>query len=419
MQSIPQIVRERLKAEATASGHPDADFLTAFAEQSLSKRERAGILKHLAACANCREIIALALPASGELGNASVAIRRPWFVWPALRWGFATAGLALLAVGIVEFERHQPANPTAVARQIMPAPVVAGLENQASRPTASTLPAPREAVSDESLGKSMVSAKKDARRVAEGEVRLHGKLLSAQPQNARAVQPPPEALVAKQAPAPLPAASQMAAVQAQNQAVQAQNQAVAVVEAQSTDSQVAQVKVPSSADQLFGYNSAPMSRAKPANIEPAGSGAAGAVLTTPRWSITAVGGLEQSLDQGKTWRDVDVNAPPMSATPTTAKALTSTTAIHHEALKAATAAVFFRAVTAAGSEVWAGGSNTALFHSADGGDHWTRILPSSSGVVLSGDVVSIEFPDPQHGTVTTSTPEIWITVDDGRSWQKR
>jgi photosystem II stability/assembly factor-like uncharacterized protein len=40
-------------------------------------------------------------------------------------------------------------------------------------------------------------------------------------------------------------------------------------------------------------------------------------------------------------------------------------------------------------------------------------------VVLTGDVVRIEFPDPQHGTVTTSTPEIWITTDDGQSWQKQ
>ncbi len=409
MQSIPQIVRERLKAGAAASGHPDADFLAAFAEHSLSERERADVLSHLAACGDCREIVALALPASGKLATASVAMRRSWFAWPAFRWGFATAGVALLAIGIVEFERHQPGNSATLGRQAIPAPVVAGLQTQGSQQTASTLPAgaPGEAVSDKSLGKSIVSASKEAHRVDEGGLRLHGKLMSAQPWNSRAVQAPSAALAVKQAPAPLPPASQMVTVRVQKE----------VVEVQSADSQVAQVKVPSSAEQLFGYNSAPLTRAKPANIAPVPSAAAGAVLATPRWSITAVGGLERSLDQGKTWQDVEVNTPPVSGTPM--NTLKSSLTLHGEALKLAAVPVFFRVVTAAGSEVWAGGSNTALFHSVDGGDHWTRILPSSSGLVLTGDVVSIAFPDPQHGTITTSTPEIWITADDGQSWQKQ
>jgi hypothetical protein len=400
MQNVPQIVRERLKAGAVASGHPDSDLLAAFTEHSLSKRERADVLTHLAACGECREIVALAFPASGDLTTGSVVLHRSWFAWPAFRWGFATAGVALLAVGFVEFERQRPSSPANVARQAVPAPVVAGLQVQTSQQTASPLPAlaSHDGASDKSLAKSRV-AKKEAQRVA-GAVPIHGKLTSAEAQTARAIQASSPTLVAKQAPVPVPSVSQM---------VTAQNEVVEV----EAGSQIAQVTVASPAEQLL-----PMSRAKPANIEPAAS-AARAVLMTPRWSITAVGGLERSIDQGKTWEDIDVNAPRISGTPVNVKALKSSTPIHGEALKAATPAVFFRAVATSGSEVWAGGSNTALFHSVDGGDHWMRILPLSSGVVMTGDVVRIEFPDSQHGTVTTSTPEIWITLDDGQSWQKQ
>ncbi len=79
----------------------------------------------------------------------------------------------------------------------------------------------------------------------------------------------------------------------------------------------------------------------------------------------------------------------------------------------------FRAVAAAGLEVWAGGSGSILYHSMDGGEHWTRVLPSADGVVLRGDITSVQFPDPQHGTVSTSNSEVWTTSDDGQSWRKQ
>jgi hypothetical protein len=423
MQKIPQIIHERLKAGAAVSGHPDANALTAFAESSLSERERASVLAHLAACGDCREIVALALPAIETGHTVSFALRTPWFAWPAFRWGFATAGVALLAIGVAEYEQRKPAGSGPVAKQVaaMPVPTQLGAQTS-SQSTLSVPPATASGpVSDKSRAKSVVSAKKEARRVAEGKDTFRGVFVSPQPQTVLAVQGTSPALVAKQAPAPIPPASQMVTVQVQSEAVAVQ----------STDSQVAQVKAPSSTEQLFdsnsGYNAAPLTRAKPANLTTVPAGTAGTVLATSRWSITAVGGLERSLDQGKTWQNVSVGVNTALAAAGAAiggpmmktAAKQNSTSAAQPAFKAATTPVFFRAVTAAGSEVWAGGSSAALFHSVDGGDHWTRILPASSGVVLTGDVVSIEFPDPQHGTVTTSTPEIWITVDDGQSWQKQ
>ena len=47
MQNIPKIVRQRLRAtEATADPHPDANVLTAFAEQALAERERLAVVEH-------------------------------------------------------------------------------------------------------------------------------------------------------------------------------------------------------------------------------------------------------------------------------------------------------------------------------------------------------------------------------------
>jgi len=46
-------------------------------------------------------------------------------------------------------------------------------------------------------------------------------------------------------------------------------------------------------------------------------------------------------------------------------------------------------------------------------------VPSSAGSVLTGDIVSIEFTDLQHGKLSTSTAETWITADSGQTWQKQ
>lgn len=414
MQKIPQIVSERLKAGVAVSGHPDAEQLTAFAEHSLPERERAGVLKHLSTCGDCRDIVALALPAMESREYAYFAHRGSlftsrWFTWPALRWGLATAGVAVITLGVVEFERHKPQPSAVVAKQI--APVTTPLQNQASQ-TASVVPAPpKQLVSDNS------NAKKVIRPIAEGESRLHRKLLPAQPQAAPPAAFP--ALMAKQTPTtPLPPASQMVTVQVQNGAV----------EMQTSTAQVGSAPVANSfVDQSSSYNTGPMSRAKPASIVPAQAGAMGTMLASaPRWSITAVGGLQRSLDQGKSWQDISVDASALPSASSTGAAVggamktaAKQNSTHGEAFKLAATHVFFRTVAAAGNEVWVGGSSAALFHSVDGGEHWTRVLPSFSGAVLSGDVISVEFPDPEHGTVTTSTPELWVTTDDGQTWQKQ
>ena len=107
MENVPQIVSQRLKAAPPAINHPDADVLTAFTEQALPERERAQVLDHLARCVDCRDVVALALPASESVEPIVSPSRSGWLTWPTLRWGFAAAGVIVIAsLGILQYQRH-------------------------------------------------------------------------------------------------------------------------------------------------------------------------------------------------------------------------------------------------------------------------------------------------------------------------
>jgi photosystem II stability/assembly factor-like uncharacterized protein len=148
----------------------------------------------------------------------------------------------------------------------------------------------------------------------------------------------------------------------------------------------------------------------------------------PRWSISAAGTLQRSFDQGNTWQAVNVSGAQVayerrdldvSASTQTAKDAKAAPARAKSASKKGAFSPVFRAVIANGADVWAGGLNGSLYHSTDSGNRWTEVVPSSAGSVLTGDIVSIEFPDIQHGKLSTSTGETWVTADSGQSWQKQ
>jgi len=163
---------------------------------------------------------------------------------------------------------------------------------------------------------------------------------------------------------------------------------------------------------------------------------------SPRWAISSAGTLQRSFDAGKTWEDISPSANfTSSVTSTTVESTTvasrykaapdmadqaavnqtaSNQAMKKQQDKASpNSSPVFRAVAAAGLEVWAGGSAGALYHSVDSGNHWTLVLASAAGTILTGDITSIQFADPQHGTVATSNQEIWTTADNGQTWHKQ
>ena len=141
-------------------------------------------------------------------------------------------------------------------------------------------------------------------------------------------------------------------------------------------------------------------------------------MSTPAatWTISS-GGLQRSFDGGVTWQDVNVNASADGGSGLRISAASEKPAKRDK--KSQFASPVFRAVTANGPDVWAGASGATLYHSTDAGSHWLRVVPSSTTATLTGDIVSLEFPDPQNGTVSTSTGEVWTTGDNGQTWRKQ
>ncbi|HYM76584.1 MAG TPA: zf-HC2 domain-containing protein [Candidatus Dormibacteraeota bacterium] len=480
MQNPPKIVTERLRAAAVPTGHPDADVLTAFSERSLPERERSRVLEHLARCGDCREIVALALPAEEPVAESVHPARSRWLTWPALRWGFVAAGIvAITSVGILKYRQQgarQPiealydatradtAHPESVAKEAKnEAPPVAG---EPAKQGKVQIPLPAVAVPDESRPapkkrergfNGFVASSQPQSRVAGGAGMTNAPATFGPSVKQQLQQNNFYANNSQQLPAPYPVAPPPVARQhPSNQEVAATpaapSTAGAVVggpigaekKSQDLDTLAAQNRSAMEPQPSGRSAGAEVARAKPAEATSANaptpqladaysvsaaSGtnfvpSAGLAPESARWSISAMGGLQRSVDQGKTWQDVDVNSGSgavngarlsmaLKSRPSRDKALAKDKADAKEAPP-----VVFRAVSANGPDVWAGGSAGALYHSTDAGGHWVRVVPSWSEVVLTDDIVSLQFADPLRGRILTSSSEIWTTADAGQTWQK-
>jgi hypothetical protein len=453
MQNVPQIVRERLKAAPPAVNHPDADVLTAFAERALPDRERTLVLDHLALCSVCRNIMVLALPEADAAEPAAIPARGGWLTWPGLRWGFAAAGIAVIAsFGVLKYQRSAQiqssqaiavaklSRPESAAAQVQPAPVPAA-DEQAREP--------KRALRDAPLAADAQSAAAPA-TLAEPRLLSHAAPPRVRPPHPQAVDAgvvggpvahgfgphmptqmqQQQQVTTKQLQALPPSAKQQGAEVSANLGAPPASQTVNV---QAATNQVATSQEETQAqDQLAGLPSQPaeqlfdttarVRKAKPAAPQPSPTLANSALI--PRWAINPAGGLQRSFDQGNTWQDVDVGANAIPPAGTRVLALAKDSPVKEKdagkkVLKAPASVAVFRALAVNGPDVWAGGSQGILYHSFDAGNHWAQIVPASTGATLTGDIVGLVFSDARNGRITTSTGEIWTTVDQGQTWQKQ
>ena len=124
MSNLPDIVRQRLAAPSAGNAgvdHPDADLLNAFAERRLAAPERERVLTHLDACAECREIVALATPE--EVSTQPVytpAGARSWWSVRSYQYGAVAAVLAVVAVGLVMLRPNERSAVTYQAAKLEP-----------------------------------------------------------------------------------------------------------------------------------------------------------------------------------------------------------------------------------------------------------------------------------------------------------
>jgi len=131
MTKLPQFVRSRLAIRQTAPAeHPDANLLAAFAERSLSARERARILEHIACCPECRKLLAVGSAPAADPPKPAIE----WWKW---RSAAAAAAVCVAAAlfwrpGSLQHsveERIAPASPSPAPKKEKPvqpiSPVVA------------------------------------------------------------------------------------------------------------------------------------------------------------------------------------------------------------------------------------------------------------------------------------------------------
>jgi hypothetical protein len=454
MQPLPKIVSARLQS-APRSNHPDADVLTAFAEQSLPHSERALVMEHLSRCGGCREMLALALPGMEEAAAPAV-VRRPWFTLPGLsmpmlRWGAVAAALIVVAsIGVIRYRQDTPKNTIALFNP-PPGATLHTSESALSSSEARTKATlalsgaskPSPTVAPLARGSSMARAATSGRN----ETGLHaltslpmaqGGPVLARPfaaPGANALKSLPKQSAAQESflaqapnpPAPVPA--QTEAVEVASATVPAQQS-----QAESQQSLLSQ-QSESQSDQLSSdqsvENRAVVGKAKAATTAQTVAGLAGSssamgqispVASAPRWMITPAGGLQRSYDQGKTWQDIPIAAasqPAATALQAEAAASSAQKMSRFKKQRDSSASPLFRAISASGTEIWAGAAGGILYHSVDSGDHWLSAIPSYNGILLTGDIISVQFADSLHGRLATSTSETWTTGDGGQHWSRQ
>ncbi|HLW53917.1 MAG TPA: YCF48-related protein [Candidatus Angelobacter sp.] len=110
MPEFTDLVRQRLASAAAADPHPDADTLTAYAEKLLSTRERGRIMDHIAACRECRDVIALSTGTGTDSAVTPVVVpdrsaRRSWR--PLFGLAASLAVVAVAAVFVIRMPQHK------------------------------------------------------------------------------------------------------------------------------------------------------------------------------------------------------------------------------------------------------------------------------------------------------------------------
>jgi hypothetical protein len=450
MTEVPKIVYDRLRAALPEQAHPDADLLTAFAEQALSAAEREGVLQHLALCEDCRDVVALALPAADitppqtadENGvrttvsqAGSRAPRKLSLAWPTLRWAALAAGAVVAAaVLLVHPGKLNQATPPSVNQQVATAAPAASSRKIASSsvPSSSVPPSP--------IDQSAFLAKTDEAQ-PKSELQLSKKLKAGQ-----VVMPSPQEESGR-----LLADNKKDSGQADKLPAPADRARAFDYDARSSQAATETVEVsgataavstePSTENALMARNETPrndapaIEKAKPALQEMEGreeqkaqaaavpgsaKSLARNVMSTAKlaspasptqahnvtWAITG-GVLQRSVDSGQSWQD----------------------ALHadHPVL----------CYASRDEDVWAGGQAGALFHSANSGVTWAQVQPSLKARQLSSDITHIEVRNNEvrneelrrdlrydvHGPgeilLSTSNNEIWRSADGGKTWAKK
>jgi hypothetical protein len=431
MEHLPKLVRRRLDRTEKPVVHPDPNLLAAFAERSLNDRERSQVLQHLADCADCRDVMSLAV-SEIEPTPLPTAESSRWPSWPVLRWGALAA--CVMVVGAAVTLHHEPRQTEAPVAEKAPAasPSITAKKNVQQQPLeklAINAPpaAPLQADRDLHVAAGKLAKQREMtidpagheasttpalRRDEKDRELINNRLAdaaglkSADKQASSAGAQVAAAPAAKAAPAPQPevrndAANSPPPVAAESVTVEADAPVLETSQTSERKTKDDSTKNESQKKELQAARAGTVSAMAIGNrktdslsAEEAQSASrsyakrAQAVPNAPRWTLSNDGVLQRSFDSGKTWQTIPVKN-----------------------------GVVFRALAANYSDIWVGGAASALYHSSDAGQHWVQVNPVADGRPLTADIVAIEFSDAQHGQLTTSNRDTWTTSDAGVTWQ--
>ena len=365
MKRTSNPLRQQLAFRQNPGPHPDANLLTAFAEDALLPRERADVLAHLAACSSCREVLHVATAASEPLPAQTADRARPAHA-PFRIWlgGFALACCLLALIGSVFIFEH--ALRSGVTRGqvslIRPAPVATA----PPPPAVSESPATRHAPVAPHSSNRPASPK--GQRTSAGAPPAQ---LGAVPSIAESVSVRPEE---PQIPTATPSASGLIPESSGSPSAPHQNDSA--------------VREPSPAStQHSGARSFGQSRSFAKAAPRAAVGALMArTASVQRWRLGDDGQIEQLTSSG-TWQPVTVCVN-----------------------------VKFRVFSVSGPDLWAGGDHLALFHSTDNGATWSQVhLPATADSTRA--ITDIRVDSLEKITVQTGDGLTWTTTDAGQTWQ--
>jgi hypothetical protein len=407
MMDVPKIVLGRLRKAANPGDHPDADLLTAFAEQVLAKQERLAVLEHLAQCSECREIVSVAQPEIRE-PQAELSFRKPFSLRsPMLRWG--ALAVCVVVVGATVTTRHLSRKRAGTFAAKAPTPGAADALPQTFDLKTDDLAAKLE---PQSPKRELALPRRFAKQNTRAAAAADSKALGVSAERARTVKKESSSSAEMVAAAPSPTLlSKMADQEHQNKIARDDLPAEAAKsgnEAATSETVMVEASAPSVevADATPGKAKEAKDSRMKAPAAGAGTGGNVAPLVAnkmaesrdefnlpvnliPRWNLSPQGRLQRSLDGGKRWETI----------PLSDKAV-------------------FRAVAVVGPEIWVGGDAGSLYRSLDSGQHWTQVRPTLNGESLTADIIGIEFTDSHRGKLTTSDHENWITSDAGQTWSR-
>ena len=385
-QGIPKSVRDALARQALADQHPSADLLNGYIEQTLTASEQAMVMNHVAACQECREIAFLAGTVAEEELISAAAVARPKANWVWWRWALpAVAVIAIAAAGLIGRNRilaiFRPASTQTVALNRLQAPAAPASQPSAEAANPSSNLALSAAAENQPKSQPLARAKKTPSAQEQETRETKARLLAMQQaQMSSAMEIPKSAVVGGSLSQPQ---TQRAAAVARSQTAEVTS-AAPLVQADNS---------PNGGNDLTYIAPSPSSKSGFAGAgQPAGASSINSVVQRimhAHWRITADGHLERAL-AGSAWTRV-----------------------------LAEQSVSFRVVAVTGNDVWAGGGDGALFHSADGGEHWNKVVLSAGGQLEHGAVVSIHFDTALQGSVSADSGATWSTADGGQTWSKQ